>query len=112
MSKYIDIAEDVEQLVPEAFKTLAKKKYYKLTKIEDFRFGFVLSGDSVTGPLSIVEVIGKPGVKVINKNYGGGDFEMSYIRTSPIVKVVDVTDSSVTFHTEGGIYKLEEASNG
>jgi hypothetical protein len=30
-----------------------------------------------------------------------------YIRTSPVVKVVDVTETSVTFTTEGGVYLLE-----
>lgn len=31
----------------------------------------------------------------------------SYIRTSPIVKIVDATENSTTFETEGGVYKLE-----
>lgn len=30
-----------------------------------------------------------------------------YLRTSPIVKIVDATENSVTFETAGGVYKLE-----
>lgn len=30
------------------------------------------------------------------------------IRTSPIVKIVDFTETTTTFETEGGVYKLEK----
>lgn len=107
MSKYIDIHEEVLEQTPEVFKTLLKEDVFKLTKTEDFRNGFVLSGDTVTGPLSIVNVLSKPGVKVFNE-YDRSDLAPTYIRTSPIVEVLDVTDTTVTFKTEGGIYKLEK----
>lgn len=106
--KKIKIPKDMLSLVPKEFKTLPDVDY-KLTKIENTRkIGFVFSGDTTTGPLSIVEVIGagKPGVKVINRN-DDGDLELTYIRTSPIVEVLDKTDTTLTFRTEGGVYKLE-----
>lgn len=31
-----------------------------------------------------------------------------YIRTSPVVKIVDADENSTTFETEGGVYKLEK----
>lgn len=32
----------------------------------------------------------------------------NFLRTSPIVKIVDFDENSTTFETEGGIYKLEK----
>jgi hypothetical protein len=32
----------------------------------------------------------------------------SYLRTSPIIKIVDQDEKSTTFETEGGFYKLEK----
>jgi len=34
----------------------------------------------------------------------------NYMRTSPIVKIVDFDENSTTFETEGGIYKLEKTA--
>ena len=102
----IKINAEVADQTPEEFKNL-EQGTYKLTKTENFRAGFVYSGDTVTGPLEIVEIIGKPGVKVLNANMRGPR-DTAYIRTSPIVKVVDKTENTVTFETEGGVYKLEK----
>lgn len=68
----------------------------------------VFIGDAVEGPLEIVDVagLGLPGVKVINV-YNAGDYRPTYIRTSPIVAVLDKTETSLTFRTEGGVYLLE-----
>jgi hypothetical protein len=108
MSNQIDIHEEVLELTPEVFRALKNTDIYKLTKTEDTRkLGFVLSGDSVMGPVSIVNVIGKPGVKVFN-TYSASDLAPTYIRTSPVVAVLDVTDTTITFRTEGGVYKLEK----
>lgn len=100
----IKINEEVLSLVPEAFKNLPDVDY-RLTKTESSRAGFVFQGDSIVGPASIVNVIGKPGVKVFQR--GCGSFDLTYIRTSPIVEVIDTTDTTITFRTEGGVYKLE-----
>jgi hypothetical protein len=104
--KTIKIAEDVLDLVPDAFKNLPDVDY-RLTKTESSRPGSVFQGDNVVGPANIVNVIGKPGVKVFQR--GGGGFDLTYIRTSPIVEVLDTTDTTITFRTEGGVYKLERA---
>lgn len=102
----IKIDETVQHLVFEEFKNLPDVDY-KLTKVKNFRIGFVFSGDTVTGPLRIVNVTDLPGVRV-DSNRG---FDITYIRTSPIVAVVDVTLTTLTFETEGGVYKLERVKN-
>jgi hypothetical protein len=108
MSNKIRIAEEIADQVPEVFKEL-EQGTYKLTKTENFREGFIYAGDTVTGDLEIVNVYGldKPGVKVNNNNYHGGN-DNRYIRTSPIVEVLDVSQTTITFQTEGGVYKLEK----
>ena len=116
MSNKIKVAEEILDLVPQALKDLEVGRY-RLTKTENFRTGFIYEGDSVTGDLEIVATYGqvkpgdsddlKPGVRVVNDNYHGGN-DNRYIRTSPVVKVVDQSENSVTFQTEGGIYKLEK----
>lgn len=90
---------------PEEIRKFASDKEgdFRLTKTQNFREGFVYDGDSVRGYLEIVEVIGRPAVRVTRS------FK-DYIRTSPIVKVLDVTENSVTFQTEGGVYKLDKLS--
>ena len=104
--KTIQINKEVLDLVPNEFRNLSADVDYRLTKTESFRDGYVYEGDTVVGPLSIVNVLGKPGVKVLSNN---PTRDITYLRTSPIVEVVDVTDTTVTFRTEGGIYKLEKA---
>ena len=102
--KTIKIAETVLDKTPEEFKNLDDSREYKLTKVASSRPNiFVFEGDSVTGDLQIVEVsdLGLPGVKVIGQGF------TNYIRTSPIVKVVDKSENKITFQTEGGTYTLE-----
>lgn len=105
------IEETVLDAVPEEFKNLDSKACYKLVKTGSKRPNwFVAEGDTVTGDLQIVNVLGKlgPGVRV---SQGFND----YIRTSPIVKV-DKTLSDDTgvieiqFETEGGFYTLRKVS--
>jgi hypothetical protein len=102
--KTIEINKEVLDLVPSEFRNLPADVDYRLTKTESFRDGYVYEGDTVVGPLSIVNVLGKPGVKVLSNN---PTRDITYLRTSPIVEVVDVTDTTITFKTEGGVYKLE-----
>lgn len=102
-SKLIDIDPAIAHLVPKEFKSLKKSDSFVLVKTEHTRKGyaFVVAGDRVRGTLSIVNIVDKPGVKVVNNDRGS-----DYIRTSPIVKVVDSTKDSITFQTEGGTYHL------
>lgn len=103
--KTINIAETVLDKTPKELANLPADVDYRLTKIESFRAnGFVTPGDTVTGDLEIIDVaeLGLPGVRVQSP------FSFSdYIRTSPIVGITDVTENTITFETEGGIYKLE-----
>ena len=105
--KTIEIDEDVLALTPKEFKDLPEGNY-KLTKTENTRpNGMVYAGDSVIGPAEVVNVIGLPGIKVYN--HLGPTRDLTYLRTSPIVEVLDSTDTTITFRTEGGVYKLERA---
>ena len=103
--KTIKIDKEVLDLVPSEFRNLPADVDYRLTKTKSFRHGYVYEGDTVVGPLSIVNVLGKPGVKVLSDNPFR---DITYLRTSPIVEVLDVTDTTITFKTEGGVYKLEK----
>lgn len=96
----------VLEACPEEIKRFLvdEKADFKLTKTENFREGFVYTGDTVRGYLEVVDVLGKPGVRV-TRSFS------DYIRTSPIVQVLDSTADSVTFQTEGGVYKLEKVNN-
>ena len=98
--KTIDIDETVLSITPQEFKNLPDVRY-RLTKTESFREGWVNTGSTQSGDLSIVSVQGCPAARILGNGVSG------YIRTSPIVKVVDQTDTSLTFHTEGGVYLLE-----
>jgi hypothetical protein len=101
----IKIDEEFLDLVPEAFKNLSEKAYYKLTKIESFRQGFVDVGQFEVGTLNIVYYKNLP--KAVGVSITGSSF-YGYLRTSPIVEVLDSTDSVITFKTKGGVYKLEK----
>lgn len=87
--------------------TKMENQEFKLTKIGSKRSSRVGIGQSKTGDLSMYvyeatdtlpEQIG-----LLITGYG-----FDYLRTSPIVKVVDQSEDSLTFETEGGIYKLEK----
>jgi len=98
----IDLDDSIKDLVPLALASLPKG-IYKLTKTETSRpYSQVFVGESMIGPLSIVSVAGKPGILVRCERTG-----YKYIRTSPVVEVLDATNNTLTFRTEGGVYKLE-----
>jgi hypothetical protein len=86
------------------------KVSYKLTKIKNTRaYGMVYEGDTVSGSLKLVEVLGEPAIFVDNSARDHFKFDApKYIRTSPIVAILDNSETSVTFQTEGGVYKLEQ----
>lgn len=81
---------------------------FKLTKIGSKRFSRVGVGQFETGDFDLVTIpedqYGPAGqaARIV------GDGFDSYLRTSPIVKIVDHDENSTTFETEGGIYKLEK----
>lgn len=87
--------------IPKELEAL-KGKTGTLVKTEAFDHrGMVIEGDAVTGEISFVEVLDGFGVRV------QGDRYYDYIRTSPVVKILDATERGATFQTQGGVYKLE-----
>ena len=110
MNTFIPISELVIDKVPSEFLALESSNYYTLTKTESSRPNiFVSPGDSVSGDLRIVAIltgedetkeIYSPGIRV------QGSTPWNYLRTSPIVSVLDTTARSITFRTEGGVYLL------
>ena len=105
----IVIPKDVENLIPTQFKEL-KQGVYRLTKITTKSdWSMIKPGIFVEGPLSIVSRNLRPHVVVDNNNYNGADYDsVRYIKTSPVVKVLDLTDGVLNFETEGGTYRLEK----
>lgn len=104
---YIKVAKRVVDQTPEDFKKLLSEEDYRLTKVKSFRpDSMVIRGDSVIGLIEIVEVSDTrlPGLRI------QGRAPWNYLRTSPIVKVIDSTENSITFHTEGGEYLLEKVN--
>lgn len=85
-----------------------KDQEFKLTKIASKRPNYMVGvGTSEIGDFSfhIYEATeDRPeqiGVFITGRGF-------SYLRTSPIVAITDQDESSTTFETEGGIYKLEK----
>lgn len=102
----VDIIEELQSIVPDTFKNLDADREYRLTKTGSKRANWmVVEGDTVRGELQIVPVLESYGIRV-----QGGSWS-DYIRTSPVVKIVDQTDTAITFETEGGYYKLEVLSD-
>ena len=81
---------------------------FKLTKLGSKRASMVGVGQFETGDFYLVEIPesshGPEGFAVEIIGYG-----LHYLRTSPIVKIVDQNETSTTFETEGGFYKLEKS---
>lgn len=103
MSKVV-VPDSVKDKLPKEFHELEVDCDYRLTKTGSKRDNiFVWQGDKVRGRLQIVDVaeLGLPGIKVVQSMN-------DYIRTSPIVKITDVTENSIAFETEGGFYLLEK----
>ena len=82
---------------------------FKLTKIGSKRESRVGVGQYENGDFSLVTIPessqGPEGKAACITGRG-----FNYLRTSPIVKIVDFDETSTTFETEGGIYKLEKYS--
>lgn len=94
-------------LLPKELAALDMDAEYRLTKVEAFHDKtMVYTGDTVVGSLDFVQVptTEKVGVRVFRSF-------SQYIRTSPVVKVLDATEGTVTFQTEGGVYKIERGAS-
>lgn len=92
------------------FNSFPSKGNFKITKIKNTRPGSMVEvGNSVEGRFKLVEVQGDPAVYVDNSAEEKDNFySPSYIRTSPIVAILDSSEETVTFQTEGGVYQLEK----
>jgi len=99
----VKIPETLEGKVPEQLKNLDSEAEYRLEKIKaKNQSSMVRPGQAITGTLEVVDVAGEPGIRVSHV--------WNYIRTSPIVKILDETSTTLTFETEGGVYTLERKS--
>lgn len=80
---------------------------FKLTKLSSKRASHVDVGQSYTGEFRFKEY---PATDTLPAGIGAtvGRGFTSYLRTSPIVKIVDQNENSTTFETEGGTYRLEK----
>ena len=83
-------------------------KEVKVTKLESKRSNFVVGvGHVQKGELRLHEY---PATDDLPEGTGiwvqGSGF--NYLRTSPVVKIIDQSESTVTFETEGGVYLLEK----
>ena len=78
---------------------------YKLTKVSSKRPNSCVDVDTryVGTPKLFDFSGGETGLRI----YGRG---FDFMQTSPIVKVLDQTDSVLMFETEGGVYRLEKGS--
>lgn len=95
--------EQLLSLLPVEFRTLDFDATYSLQKISAKRENsFVLPGDAIVGSLEVIQVptTEKPGIRV------QAHAPWNYMRTSPVERVVDATETSLTFETEGGVYQL------
>lgn len=79
----------------------------KLIKLESTRENYMVpQGMAERGTVSFKSIplgehiVGGYGVMVSGRGF-------DYLRTSPVIKVLDTTSTSVTFQTEGGVYLLE-----
>lgn len=85
---------------------LKSKDEFKLTKIGSKRESRVGVGQYENGDFSLVKIPesdqGPEGQAACITGRG-----FHYLRTSPILKIIDHDKDSTTFETEGGIYKLE-----
>lgn len=81
----------------------------RLTKISSKRSNSqVAVSQKVTGDISVITW---PATKTQPEQCGVlvvGMGISDIIRTSPVVKIVNTTENSTTFETQGGVYKLEK----
>ena len=97
-----------------AFNSLSPKDDYELTKTKTLRAGsMVYPGEGVQGKFRLLEHDDRVMLLVDNSAADSVRFsDPTYIRTSPIVDIIDNSKTTVTFQTEGGIYQLEKMKAG
>jgi hypothetical protein len=80
-------------------------KEVRLQKIDIKRESLINVGHSMEGDLSLFHYKNSKG-----QEDGTGLLVSSgwrYLRTSPVVKIIDETETSIVVETDGGFYKLE-----
>ena len=98
------LAESIAAVTPALLAELDPTAIYSLQKTASKRpNSYVVPGDKMRGVLSIVDVaeLGKPGVRVTSEHR-----LYDYIRTSPVLTVKRLDESTLEFETEGGTYLL------
>lgn len=74
----------------------------KLTKLSSKRPNSMVEvGHIESGEFSLVNIGEDVAVMVVGNGF-------NILRTSPIVKIIDENETSVTFETEGGTYRVEK----
>lgn len=98
--------EELDLSALERFTKLDDQEFI-MKKIGSKRASMVGVGQYEVGDFSLMEY---PATDKLPESVGafitGRGF--NYLRTSPIVKIVDQDENSTTFETEGGVYKLEK----
>jgi hypothetical protein len=92
------------------FKQLSPKDKYQLTKIKSLRASMVGVGESVKGSFTTLERDDYAVMVLVDNSARDrpGFSDPTYIRTSPVVAILDSSTTGVTFQTEGGVYQLEK----
>lgn len=86
-----------------------ENKRTALTKLESTRpNSSVDTGRVKIGDFSFYKLADNSVCVLVGDLYSLGN----YLRTSPVVKIIDMTEKSTTFQTEGGIYKVEYVYSG
>jgi len=99
--------EETKELDLSLLERFTKSKdEFKKTKISSKREGSMIGvGQYENGTFSLMELTLKGAPGAVGGFIAGRGF--SYLRTSPIVKIIDSDENSTTFETEGGVYKVE-----
>lgn len=105
--KYDFIQDSVLDNTPELLKELDPNQTYSLEKTGSKRPNmYVNEGDRQVGKLRIVDVadMGKPGVLVTTSF-------SDFMRTSPVLLVKRVSETTLELETEGGFYRLKDVTD-
>lgn len=102
--------DTVNDDIVKVFNKFPSEGKYKLTKIKSTRpYSEVNVGNFTTGSFRLMELLGKPAVFVDNSAKEGYRYDDPvFIRTSPVVAILDNSKTKITFQTEGGVYELEK----
>ena len=88
--------------------TRFENKRTVLTKLESTRTNLhVPTGRTKVGEFSLYPLADNSICVLVGSTFSG-----EYLRTSPVVKIIDMTETSTVFQTEGGVYKVEDITSG